>query len=164
MLVDQHIVNINKQLPWPSQGVVVVAVSGGPDSVCTLRVCHELAQIRGFSIHVAHLDHGLRGEESHRDAIFTKELAASLGWPITCAYRDVQQLHGYTGSLQQRCRAARQDFLDQVIEDQRAVAIVYGHNLDDQAETVLQHLVRGSGLQGLTGMRQSEEKEGVLVL
>ena len=164
MRTAQYIASTIKRLPWPTQGTVVVAVSGGPDSVCALRVCHAIAQVKGFSIHVAHLDHGLRGAESHDDAIFTQRLAEELGWPVTSAYRAVEQIKGYSGSLQQRCRTIRQDFLNEVVVNQEAVALVYGHNLDDQAETVIQHLMRGSGLKGLSGMRESDHQGGVLVL
>ncbi|HEV2237176.1 MAG TPA: tRNA lysidine(34) synthetase TilS, partial [Ktedonobacterales bacterium] len=106
------------------------------------------------SLVVAHLDHGLRGEQARADAAFVAALAAELGLPCHVGERDVAALaKARKRGLEEAARRARYDFLRAVAAEVGAERICVGHTLDDQAETVLMRLVRGSGLTGLVGMR-----------
>ena len=129
----------------PRGGRIAVAVSGGPDSVCLLHVLVELARSFEVSLAVAHLNHQLRGAESDDDENFVAGLAASLGLPFHRAAADVAAVHD---NLEQAGRRARRDFFAGLTADR----IALGHTRDDQAETVLFRLLRGSGLRGLAGI------------
>jgi tRNA(Ile)-lysidine synthase len=132
---------------------IVVGVSGGPDSLCLL---HLLCRLKGeyrLTIHVAHLHHGLRGADADGDAAFVERLAAD--WALTCTLEqaDVPALaRKYRLAVEEAARRARYAFLRRVAEEIGARTIAVGHNADDQAETVLMHWLRGSGMAGLRGM------------
>jgi tRNA(Ile)-lysidine synthetase-like protein len=133
---------------------VVVAVSGGPDSLCLLHVLRDLAGDLGIALHVAHLDHMLRGAESAVDAAFVAATARAWGLPATVVAKDVRALAKSTrANLHQAGRVARYEFLADVAQTCGARAVAVAHNADDQAETVLMHLLRGAGPAGLRGMR-----------
>lgn len=133
--------------------MVVVAVSGGADSLCLLHVLHALAPALRCRLHVAHLDHALRAG-SDGDAAFVNQHAANLGLACTVERRDVAALaRRRRASLETAARLARYDFLRGVAAATGAAAVATGHTRDDQAETLLLHLIRGSGLNGLAGMR-----------
>ncbi|MDW8319685.1 MAG: tRNA lysidine(34) synthetase TilS [Anaerolineae bacterium] len=132
---------------------VVVGVSGGPDSLCLLHVLHRLAPAWSLRLHAAHLNHGLRGDEADADADFVAATAAAWGLPYTVERADVAALAAASGaSLEEAARHARYAFLARVAGRVGAHAIAVGHTGDDQAETVLMHFLRGSGLAGLRGM------------
>jgi tRNA(Ile)-lysidine synthase len=132
---------------------VVVGVSGGPDSLCLLHLLRRLAPELGLRLHVAHLHHGLRGADADADARFVAGLAANWGLPCTVGQADVAGLAAEAGlSLEEAARQARYRFLAEVAEGVAATTIAVGHNADDQAETVLMHFLRGSGVAGLRGM------------
>lgn len=141
----------------PGEGIVV-AVSGGADSVvllhCLLRLCAQYS----LTLHVAHFDHGLR-ETSRQDALFVEDLAASWGLSATTETWKGGAQRGR--SLAAEARGGRYRFLDELASQVGATKIALGHHRDDQAETVLLHLLRGSGLRGLRGMLPL--KEGRLV-
>lgn len=133
---------------------LVVAVSGGADSLCLLHLLHRASPEPGLQLHVATLDHGLRGEASRADAEFVAQTAAAWGLPATCERIDVAALAArYNLSIEEAARRARYSFLARVAAATGAAAIALGHTADDQAETVLMHLIRGSGLTGLRGMQ-----------
>jgi tRNA(Ile)-lysidine synthetase-like protein len=133
---------------------VVVAVSGGPDSLCLLHVLRDLAGELGIALHVAHLDHMLRGAESAADATFVAATAHAWGLPATVVAKDVRALAKSTrANLHQAGRVARYEFLADVAQACDARAVAVAHNADDQAETVLMHLLRGAGPAGLRGIR-----------
>lgn len=125
---------------------VGVAVSGGADSVCLLHVLRELAPQWELRLHVLHLNHRLRGEESDQDAEFVRRLAAELELPATIGEAD---LAGSRDNLEQAARHARLEFFRAANLDRVAV----GHTRSDQAETVLFRFLRGSGTAGLAGIR-----------
>ncbi len=132
---------------------VVVGVSGGPDSLCLLHLLRRLAPGLRLWLHVAHLNHGLRGDEADADAAFVAELCDCWGLPCTVGRADVAALAEEAGlSLEEAARQARYRFLAGVAEAGGAGTIAVGHNADDQAETVLMHFLRGSGVAGLRGM------------
>lgn len=133
---------------------VVVAVSGGPDSLCLLHVLAALRADLGVALHVAHLDHMIRGAESAAEAQFVAELARRWGLPATIESADVPGLARAAGAnLHAAARAARYGFLARVAHACGAQAVAVAHHADDQAETVLMHLLRGAGPEGLRGMR-----------
>ena len=132
---------------------LVVGVSGGPDSLCLLHLLSRLTPEMGLRLHVVHLNHGLRGAEADADADFVAGFAAGLGVACTVGRADVAELAREAGlSLEEAARQARYRFLADVAADAGADAIAVGHNADDQAETVLMHFLRGSGVAGLRGM------------
>ncbi len=131
---------------------VVVAVSGGIDSVVLLHALIELAAEYRLFIIVAHLNHCLRGRESDRDEVFVKRLAEKLGVKFVCKRMDVRLLLKKGDSLQDIAREARYSFFDRIAKRYKADRIATGHNMDDQAETVLMKFLKGAGLGGLCGI------------
>ncbi len=132
---------------------LVVGVSGGPDSLCLL---HALAALRadGLRPHVAHLDHGLRGEDAAEDAAFVARTAESWGLSATVERADVAGFARGAGlNLHHAARVLRYRFLARVATVTGAAAVAVAHTADDQAETVLMHLLRGAGPAGLGGIR-----------
>lgn len=134
---------------------VVVGVSGGPDSLTLLHVLLRLRDGLGIALHVGHLDHAMR-PESADDARFVEALAKDWGVPITVERRDVPRLaRAWRLALEEAARRARYEFLAEVARRTGARTVAVAHNADDQVETVLMHLIRGSGLAGLRGMLPS---------
>ncbi|MGD2177618.1 MAG: tRNA lysidine(34) synthetase TilS [Anaerolineae bacterium] len=132
---------------------VVVGLSGGPDSLCLLHVLRRLFATYRLQLHVAHLNHGTRGEASDADAEFARRTAIAWELPVTVKKRDVPRLAADHGlAFEEAARRVRYAFLAQVAESTGAGKVAVGHNADDQAETVLMHFLRGSGLAGLRGM------------
>ena len=130
---------------------VLVALSGGADSVALLRV---LLEVR-CACHAAHCNFHLRGEESMRDEQFVHDLSQRLGVPLSVKDCDVtawQQEHG--GSVEMACRALRYTWFEQEREQRGCEVIAVAHHADDQVETFFLNLMRGTGLRGLTGMEQ----------
>jgi tRNA(Ile)-lysidine synthase len=130
---------------------VVVAVSGGPDSVCLLDILHELSDELKISLIVSHYDHGLRPAEDESETVFVRELARDLHLPFMTG-KAPPSLRGKSASIEERARNARYRFLEKVRVKHGAQRIALGHNLNDQAETVIMRLLRGSGPSGLTGI------------
>lgn len=132
---------------------LVVGVSGGPDSLCLLHLLGRLAAEWRWRLHVAHLNHGLRGADSDGDAEFVAGFTATLGLPCTIGKADGAALRSAPGlSLEEAARQARYQFLTAVAQAVGVDTIAVGHHADDQAETVLMHFLRGSGVTGLRGM------------
>jgi tRNA(Ile)-lysidine synthase len=129
---------------------VGVAVSGGADSVCLLKVLLELGPRWDLRLRVLHLDHGLRGEESRADAGFVQRVAEQAG--LECELRSVD-VAARGGNLEQAAREARREFYLERLRAEVVDRVATGHTLDDQAETVLFRLLRGAGTAGLAGMR-----------
>ena len=134
----------------PSGGTMLVAVSGGRDSVCLL---HYLATMpRDFSVAAAHLDHGQR-PTAGRDVAFVRQLCRELDVPLTVERADVPALARQRGvGLEEAGRMARYDFFRRTADSLGAQRIATAHHAADQAETVLLNLVRGTGMQGLAGI------------
>ena len=152
---DQHMLEAGES--------VVVAVSGGPDSLCLLHVLMGLRAELGIELHVAHLNHGLRGDEAAADAEYVRGLAAEWGVAATVetadvpAYRRTRRL-----SLEEAARQVRYAFLTRVAAAVGAHTVATGHTADDQVETILMHWLRGAGLTGLRGMQPVQEWPGGL--
>jgi tRNA(Ile)-lysidine synthase len=129
---------------------VVVAVSGGVDSMVLLHVLAALRAPLALRLHAAHLDHGLRGPEAARDAEAVAAWASRLDVALTCERAGPLDRRG--GSVQRAARAARYGFLERVADRWGARRVAVGHTRDDVAETVLLNLLRGAGLRGLAGI------------
>ena len=139
----------------PEQGTIVVAVSGGADSLCLLHLLHQLCgpgkQYPAVQLHVAHLNHQLRGQESERDATIVAQLARSWDLPVTIGSIDVSTLaRQEQRSLEDAARVARYRFLHEVAQGQ---LIAVAHHQDDQVETLLLHWLRGGGLASMVGLQ-----------
>jgi tRNA(Ile)-lysidine synthase len=135
-------------------GRIVVAVSGGPDSVCLLHVLLNLKETLNIDIHIAHLNHQLRGVDSRRDAQFVSGLARSSGIPYTIAERDVRRFRDeHHLTLEEAAREVRYAFLLEVVKAVSADVMAVGHTRDDNVETILLHLIRGTGTRGLRGLQ-----------
>lgn len=136
---------------------IVVAVSGGADSVALLCLLCDLAPQLGITLVAAHMDHGIRGAASARDADFVRELCVEKGIPLHMARAQIPRLAKLRGKgMEEAARFARHRFLELVRKREEADYIALAHHRGDQAETLLLHLARGSGLSGLCGMAQAD--------
>lgn len=134
---------------------MVLAVSGGPDSLAMIHSLYRIRENCDLALHVGHLDHRLRGQASVEDAAFVEAECEKLAIACTVKVVDVRgfQLE-HRLSLEDAAREVRYAFLARLAKRVNAKAVATGHTSDDHAETVLMHVVRGSGLQGLRGIRQ----------
>ncbi|MFW6122799.1 MAG: tRNA lysidine(34) synthetase TilS, partial [Thermodesulfobacteriota bacterium] len=143
---------VGEELFWRGARVVV-AVSGGPDSVALLHLLHRLAPEWGLDLGMAHFDHGLRGEASREEARFVGDLGGELGLTVHTGEGPVAELAQVEKiSRQMAARRLRLDFLEQVRRDHHYDLVALGHTADDQVELFLLRLLRGAGSQGLKGM------------
>ncbi|MBC7933723.1 MAG: tRNA lysidine(34) synthetase TilS [Rubrivivax sp.] len=160
-----------KSRGWASSGARggVVAVSGGADSTALMLALEELrrAGLLDLDLVVAHLNHGLRGERGVEDARWVAQQARSLGFDVVMGEAAVgERARDERDNLEQAARRARYEFLSEVARERGAASVLTAHTLDDQAETVLLRLLRGSGADGLGGMRAERalEEGGELAL
>jgi len=138
----------------PAGGTVLVALSGGADSVALLLGLHHLSHELGIRVRAAHLHHGLRGADADRDLTFVRALCRRLRVPLAWRAIDARARMRERGlSGQAGLRTLRREFLAAAAEAAGAVAIATGHHADDQLETLLMRLARGTGLAGLGGIR-----------
>jgi tRNA(Ile)-lysidine synthase len=140
-----------------------IGVSGGADSVALLRL---LALRADLSLHIIHLDHQTRGDDSTDDAEFVRQLAATLKLPARIALRGAVEstLATVPTNPSARYRAARLTFFRRVVAEENLDGVILAHHADDQAETVLQRLIRGSGPAGLVGMSSQTTIGGLTIL
>ena len=134
----------------------MVAVSGGPDSLALLHSLVVLGEKASLRLHVAHFNHDFRGEEADEDARFVQDVANRLGLPFSVEKGDPSAYQRSEGvsSFEEAARELRYSFLARVASSVGASAGALGHTADDQAETVLMRVIRGSGVRGLGGMRE----------
>ena len=135
---------------------LLVGVSGGPDSTSLIICLSRIKDAHRLRLHVAHLNHKIRGEEAREDARFVSALAQELGLDATIEEGDVlaYQKERSISSLEQAAREFRYRFLAGVAKNVGATAVVVAHTADDLAETMLLHILRGSGTGGLRGMSE----------
>ncbi len=132
---------------------VVVAVSGGPDSVALVYILNKLKKKWRLFLHLAHLNHLIRKEEADADRVFVENLADKLKLPLSCESIKITDFSKKEKlSVEEAARKVRYDFLRRVAGKNSARKIALGHNRDDQAETVLMRFLRGSGISGLRGI------------
>lgn len=141
-----------RRLGLPSSGgTIIIAVSGGADSVSLLLALHDLRTRGklGLRLIAAHFNHRLRGAESDADEEFVRQLTTRLKVELAIGAADIASV----GNLEQNARLARYDFLCRTADNVQAFGVTTGHTINDQAETFLMNLVRGSGPDGLRGMK-----------
>jgi tRNA(Ile)-lysidine synthase len=155
MLPARALRTIRKHDLFPPGARVLVALSGGADSVALLHILRVLERRGALRVAgIGHLNHGLRGAESDGDERFCRDLAAREALPVEVGYADIAQLARSSGrSIEDAARAARYAFLLSAADRLGAEVVAVGHSLDDQAETVLLRLIRGAGPRGLAGIR-----------
>jgi len=141
---------------------IVVGVSGGPDSVVLLLLLNSFKKELKLNLHIAHLDHMLRAG-SVKDSEFVEVLAKKLNLPVTVARVNVKAL-SKKGSTEEIARNVRLGFLFRVAKEFKAKKIALAHNLDDQAETVLMRILRGTGLYGLAGILPKRKIAGFQII
>ena len=157
--LEQRVLGFIRQHHLESSGEkLLVAVSGGPDSVCLLHILVKLQEELKVKLHLAHLNHQLRGAESEADADYVADLARQLGIPATIEKREVKDYQARERlSPEEAAREVRYGFLAEVTKSIGADRVAAGHTLDDHIETILMHLTRGTGTRGLRGLQPYTE-------
>lgn len=146
---------------FPGGGRVLCAVSGGADSMCLLHLLWQRQEALGLEVLAAHYEHGLRGEESLRDAAFVESFCARRGIPCVTEHGDAAGFAASMGmGIEEAARTLRYDFLQRSAEALDCRWIATAHNADDNAETLLLNLCRGAGTAGLRGI---PERRGNIV-
>jgi len=150
----RRIFNIIEQYRLLDKGdAVVVGVSGGPDSVCLLHLLHTLSSNLDIKLFAVHINHMLRGAEADADEQYTEDLCKKLGVPLFIVKADVKSIAKEKGmSFEEAGREVRYREFEKYAEILGASKIAVAHNRNDQAETVMMHIIRGTGLGGLSGM------------
>lgn len=140
---------------WEKDSKIIVGVSGGPDSVCLLDMLTKISQKYEIKLYVAHINYGLRGKDSDRDEKIVEELAGKheLGLSVLKVKKFKKE-----NINEENLRNIRYDFFEKIRKELNYDLIAVAHNQDDQVETFLMHLLRGSGLQGLSGMKYKNGK------
>ncbi|MBS4026869.1 MAG: tRNA lysidine(34) synthetase TilS [Clostridia bacterium] len=152
-MLEKVIGTIEKNNLFSSNNRVIVAVSGGIDSVVLLHVLMSLRENYSLDMVVAHLNHGFRGQEAREDALFVEAISQKYGLPGVCEEISVPEYINRTKqSPQEAARTIRYNFLERVRESYDGTAIAVGQNANDQAETVLINLLRGGATSGLKGI------------
>ncbi|MEW6117004.1 MAG: tRNA lysidine(34) synthetase TilS [Nitrospirota bacterium] len=149
-----HIKNTLRKYAMLSHGdIVLIGLSGGADSVCLLVVLDRIKAEYGITLSAAYIDHGLRPDETPREIAFCSALCSALGVPFFTQAIDVPSYAREKGlSTQEAARELRYRALETIARKRGATKIAVGHNADDQAETILMRLFRGSGPAGLSGI------------
>lgn len=152
-MLQEVIQHCDKYGMLPNSGVVIVALSGGADSMALLSVAAELAAMRGFSVCAAHYNHKLRGAEAERDAEFVRIQCAARGIPFLYGEGNVREYAAERRiGIEEAAREARYRFFEDEARRSGAAAVFTAHNANDNAETVLMNIGRGAGLSGYCGI------------
>jgi tRNA(Ile)-lysidine synthase len=137
---------------------IIVAVSGGPDSICLLHLLGSIKDEFALELHAAHVNHCLRGEESEGDEAYVREFCKDIGIPLHSKkvdineYAKIKKLSSETAG-----REVRYSFFSELLEKLKADKIALAHNANDQAETMLMRIMRGTGIEGLLGIKPVRE-------
>lgn len=138
---------------------MVVGVSGGADSICLLEVLYSLQEEYGYKLRAVHIHHGLRGKEADSDEIYVKEFCSMRSIPLQVYHFDIKALAKEKGMSEEEVgRHVRYSCFHKALAHFNNGMIAVAHHQDDQAETVLHHLLRGSGLKGLGAMRPKRQR------
>ncbi|MFD2115455.1 tRNA lysidine(34) synthetase TilS [Paenibacillus yanchengensis] len=164
-LTKQLVQFATEQQMWQAGDTIIVAVSGGPDSMCLLHALKRVSHAEQIKIVAAHVNHGFRPVESAAEQTMVEQFATSLEIPLETIQLQMPAIILATkANAQVAAREQRYQFLQQVAISYGTNFIALAHHGDDQAETVLMHLIRGSGLSGLSGMRAvRQEKQSVFI-
>ena len=146
---------INKYTLVKSDNSIIVGVSGGPDSVALIRILHSINTAKNLHLrfYVAHLNHQLRGKSSEEDAQFAENLSKELSLPFILKNVNIQEIAAQTKrSIEETARIERYKFFTESSQKYNASAVALGHTADDNAETILHRIIRGTGILGLEGI------------
>ena len=154
MDIKDKVLNYIKNKNLISHGdSLICAVSGGADSVCMLDILVSIREEFSLSIYVAHLNHNLRGDEAKRDELFVKSLCENYSLPFYSKTVDVKELSKELKvSCEEAGRIARYEFFSELKKELNAVKVSTAHNKNDNVETVLMRMFRGTDLKGLSGI------------
>lgn len=156
---------IHKQQLFSSGDRILVGVSGGADSIALLDSLHELSKEEGWQIYAAHLNHQFRGEESRGDAMFVHDFCAERGIPCEIGERDVPSfIKEHHMNSQEASRFLRFQFFHEVSKKWDINKLALAHHANDQAETVLMRIIRGTGIEGLAGIPQTRLENGLMIV
>lgn len=154
-----------EQSGLPKDSPILLGFSGGPDSMALLHMLHDYAKEAGAVLYAAHVHHGIRGKEADRDEAFCREVAESLGIELFVLHADVPALSKESGeSIETTARRVRYDFFDRLMLEKNIPLLATAHNANDNLETMLFHMVRGSGLTGLCGIPVTRPCAGGLLI
>lgn len=134
---------------WQKGSRIVLGVSGGPDSVCMLDIFAKLQKKYDLKLIIAHVNYGLRGKDSNKDADFVRKLTARY----SLKFVEIKPKFKKSGNLENQLREIRYKFFEKIRAKNKFNYIAIGHTLDDQAETYLMRIIRGSGLVGMASMK-----------
>ncbi|MFH1782766.1 MAG: tRNA lysidine(34) synthetase TilS [Candidatus Omnitrophota bacterium] len=164
-LIDKVKSTVKKYKMLEKYDKVLLGLSGGADSIVLLNVLVALKKEHHLSIHIAHLDHKFRGEESKGDRIFCENLAKDLKLDFNYEEIDIPKIVEDTGlSSEEAARKERYKFFNKVCEKNNIKKIAVAHTKDDQAETVLMRLIRGSGMSGLGAISPMKNIKGLTII
>lgn len=153
MIFEKVLSTINKYELIQKGDKIVVGLSGGPDSVCLLHILSRMKEKWDLEIYAAHLNHQIRGIEAQKDAFYISKLCEDLGITFFIKSINVPEYCEKNGvSIEEGARQLRYEMFYEIKKNIRANKIAIGHNLNDQAETILMRMMRGTGLQGLKGI------------
>ena len=153
MIFEKTLSTIKKYNLIEKGDKIVLGLSGGPDSVCLLHILNRLKEVLDIEVYAAHLNHQIRGIEAQKDALYVSQLCESLG--ITFFVKSInvpQYCKENKLSLEEGARKLRYEMFFEIKDKLNANKIAIAHNMNDQAETVLMRMMRGTGLQGLKGI------------
>lgn len=154
ILIDKVIDTIKEYNMFQEGDKVIVAVSGGPDSICLLNILNDMKNKFSITLYAAHVNHCLRGEEADKDEEYVKCFCEKLGIEFFSKRIDINKLSEERGlSSESAGREARYEFFKELLDKLEANKIALAHNANDQAETVLMRIIRGSGMEGIVGIK-----------
>ena len=162
MIFEKALSTIKKYNLIEKGDKIVLGLSGGPDSVCLLHILNRLREVLDIEVYAAHLNHQIRGLEAQQDALYVSQLCESLG--VTFFVKSInvpQYCKDNKLSLEEGARKLRYEMFFEIKESLNANKIAIAHNMNDQAETVLMRMMRGTGLQGLKGIDYI--RDGVII-
>ena len=140
---------------WEKDSKIILGVSGGPDSVFLLDFFSKLKKKYNLELYIAHVNYSLRGKDSKRDELFVRELGKKYDVEVNVLRPKKSE---YEGNLENSLRKIRYDYFEKMRQKFGFDLIAVAHNQDDQAETVLMRIIRGSGLNGLSAMKAKSGK------
>ena len=158
MIFEKVRSTINKYKLIEDGDKIVLGLSGGPDSICLLHILNRLKEEMNIEIYAAHLNHQIRGLEAQKDALYVSNICDDMGITFFVKSINVPKYcleHGL--SIEEGARKLRYEMFNEIKDKTKANKIAVGHNLNDQAETILMRIMRGTGLQGLRGIEYIRE-------
>ncbi|UZW14034.1 tRNA lysidine(34) synthetase TilS [Clostridium pasteurianum] len=158
-MLDKVLKTIHENSMFSVNDKVIVAVSGGPDSMCLLHVLNRIKDKLNIKIIAAHVNHCLRGNESDEDEVYVKEFCSKLNIDFYSTRVDINRFSKEKGlSSEMAGRAARYEFFENIKSKVGAQKIAIAHNANDQAETILMRIMRGTGIAGIVGIKPVRDK------